>query len=92
MASLLSYQIPVSLPNITFSLWDICVCILATCGLIAIIFVLLILLKIKRAMKVMEKTKQLFSGGKEVVLKKCPNCGNFYDENSFCEKCGYKKK
>ncbi|MEM4293680.1 MAG: hypothetical protein QXJ27_05915 [Thermoplasmata archaeon] len=87
----LSYQIPISLPTFTFTLWDICLCILATCGLIAIIFVLLILLKIKRAMRLMERTKQLF-GGKETVLKKCPVCGNFYDEKAFCEKCGYKKK
>ncbi|MCX8173773.1 MAG: hypothetical protein N3F63_04095 [Thermoplasmata archaeon] len=92
MAITHSLQIPVSLPTFTFSLWDICICILATCGLLAIIFVLLILLRIKRAMKVMERTKRLFSGGKEVVLKKCPVCGNFYDENGFCEKCGYKKK
>ncbi|MGB9637009.1 MAG: hypothetical protein ACPL1Y_07155 [Thermoplasmata archaeon] len=88
----MEFQIPITVPEISLSFWNICLCLLAICGLLAIIFVILVLLKMKRAMNVMEQTKRFFSGRKEVVLKKCPNCGNFYDENSFCEKCGYKQK
>jgi ribosomal protein L32 len=83
-------QILNPIPNI--SLVDICLCILAICGLIAIIFVLLLLLKIKKAKDMMERTKRFIGAKDQIVLKKCPVCGNFYDERAFCEKCGYKKK
>jgi ribosomal protein L32 len=85
-------QIPITIPEIHYSLIDICLCILAICGLIAIIFVLLLLLKIKKAKDMMERTKRFIGAKDQIVLKKCPVCGNFYDERAFCEKCGYKKK
>jgi len=87
-----STQIPISMPELNFSIWDICVCILAICGLLAIIFLLLILFRIKRAKERLEEAKQRLFSSKEVILRKCPVCGNFYDEKNFCEKCGYKKR